>query len=54
MRKVKAIPYLSIGVKIHQKDSDDLIPKSTEPLWDVFIRPHPATEMGQTDVTALL
>lgn len=28
MRKLKEIPYLSIGVKIHQKDSDELIPSS--------------------------
>lgn len=32
MRKLKAIPYLSIGVQIRQKVSDELIPKSILPL----------------------
>lgn len=26
MRKLKLIPYLPIGVKIHQEDSDELVP----------------------------
>lgn len=45
MRKVKAIPYPTIGVKIHQEDSDD--PESIEPLEIIFIDPHPVTKMGQ-------
>lgn len=36
MRNLNTVPYLSIGVQIHQKVSDELLPNSISPLGPYF------------------